>query len=925
MKDTAGGGGGGNSGQTVTIGLSPAQSPGACPYFPRRESDRRPSQQQQVQLAEKAEKALSVIASSKADSSLAIDGDSAASREQPNSIERDALNSMSFSNQGSQEELVDEPFTVRIDHQKPPKFEILQLKRSSNVPPSPTATQLQFQPKTPPSNSNKSSNNQINNNQINNSTPYLAPPNANSSQEGLDHAASSGTEDMPMSFSPEASGDFELPESRRLSLSPTEGLRYQGRGSIDARSERSRAPSVAASNFSKGTSGPSHVRRVIAVRNESSNKRLRTLFYSYTLCLLILVALAIFQCTVYRDIYNSLTSKLNAISDRANAAIQILEAADMSRSVDLARVSGWWFTSHSTENASISQQFIMTAATGLKGKLGLFASLREATIVEPDGSILSTYPIQAVSSMLDSLLEVAQSPLYDPNLPTQIQLVLDNVPYGILDVMNASILVSLSEYSNYANSNPTYIMANATIGPILCLFFQIVIVFPLYVKMERDRQNFLRMFYDIPKNVVRGIYESNYQRLQAAEEEDSDDENEFSTRFAIDKGFGSVQDLSTGDTAVSKILTDSANPNSQHSNTHHHEDLSAITALRNWFLDQHRMAIKSLIIFGLSVIFFFTTAGLTYAFMGGANTVGNEVFWSAQRPMLMEKSTFLVREAFVDLVRNISSATPSSSLRVSSSGTVISDNLTVVNTTRQRSDISNAFKTLDSLSWTESAVVYGDPLLNFAPVSDDSTTSNYRLELVDACTMDNPSDCESFMNGVMTRGLRAAIGMYNRIGKAVLTNIVNGALPPVMIFDGMAMNSLDSTLGMLRLLHRSYIKPSLNLATTYYSNTITNWSAWFSTFNIGFTVAFVVLLALIHLLVIQPLIKALAEDVRRTSALVYMLPSEVMTTVPSFKQWSENETYNHGNSDGKRNSQDSDRANMNPMQKVLKSFWNAEG
>ncbi|KAJ3327831.1 hypothetical protein HDU76_011037 [Blyttiomyces sp. JEL0837] len=645
----------------------------------------------------------------------------------------------------------------------------------------------------------------------------LSPPHED---DNMDHSSSeSGA--LPMQFSPQTSTDNLSTTQDGRPSSVTDSHRGPGgkKTSIDGRSIGSKARSASAtSSYSQGTGGPQHVRKVIAIRNEGASKRLRWLYYSQTLCLGVLIILAIIQCSQYRDIYDSLSDKLHAITERANSAIEILEATDMARSIDLARVGGWWSLANSIDNTTLAREIVIETARWLKPELTILKNVETPNsmpnVVGPHDPPTYMLAMEATALMLDSLLETAQSPLDSEDLTTQIQIVLDNVPYSILDIMNTSARISVDEYTSYAGSNPTYIMANATIGPIICLLIQLVLVFPLYYKMERDRQSFLKMFYDIPKNVVKGIYESNYQRLQAAEEDD-DEDDEFSTRLAIDKSFGSVQNLA-GNDEVGKLLQNSDRNQPL-------EEMTAMTALRNWFLDQHHMAIKSLVMFGLAVIFFFTTAGITYTFMSSAGTAGQQVFWSAQRPILMEKSTFLLREAFITLTNNLPLGV---------------NNLTATPTTRNSFNIQNANQVVDSLAWNEFVLVYGSPIFNygFGPLASvDTSNRNYKIELINACNEYSPSDCDTFMNGVMSRGLNAALAVYFRMVKTLLTGIANGIAAKDRGYS--VKDSLDSSIASLRKLHRDYIKPSLLLASEFYGDIVTNWSSWVSNFNIPKTSA----------------------------------------------------------------------------------------
>ncbi|KAI8849642.1 hypothetical protein BC829DRAFT_391285 [Chytridium lagenaria] len=165
-------------------------------------------------------------------------------------------------------------------------------------------------------------------------------------------------------------------------------------------------------------------------------------------------------------------------------------------------------------------------------------------------------------------------------------------------------------------------------------------------------------------------------------------------------------------------------------------------------------------------------------------------------------------------------------------------------------NMSQVSESLTSVStfvpFVERSILYGSSDLHLeAVMSKGYNDPHARLELQNACVTESPSDCDVFESSVMKRGLHAA------------------------------------TIS-LRLTQRQH-------ATM--SEALTGLIDWFlnlkSSKLISCSISYVLLLLAFYLFVIRPLLKAIAEDMKRTAALIYMLPSQVFTEVPTFRRWIE--------------------------------------
>ncbi|KAI8849653.1 hypothetical protein BC829DRAFT_181748 [Chytridium lagenaria] len=198
--------------------------------------------------------------------------------------------------------------------------------------------------------------------------------------------------------------------------------------------------------------------------------------------------------------------------------------------------------------------------------------------------------------------------------------------------------------------------------------------------------------------------------------------------------------------------------------------------------------------------------------------------------------------------------------------------------------MADVYDILKDLNYLEDSILFGDKALELDGVlSYGYNNPQAVLELQNACVEASPADCSTFENGVMTRGIHAARTGFGRRRQITCQYhcSANGRE-----FDQYSF-SIDEAIAQLRTLDRDYLDPAYDKATTYYLSNIRQVMSWFSNFNLAFSITYIIMLSGIYLLLIRPLLRSLGDDLRRTAALVYMLPPEVFQRVASFRQWAE--------------------------------------
>ncbi|KAJ1554259.1 hypothetical protein HK405_005559 [Cladochytrium tenue] len=360
-----------------------------------------------------------------------------------------------------------------------------------------------------------------------------------------------------------------------------------------------------------------------------------------------------------------------------------------------------------------------------------------------------------------------------------------------------------------------------------------------------------------------------------ADNEESDSDNaEFSTKFQLDQVLGaSYANLRSSVTTPAVAVDMTASKTFK-------------ARLQSWLFDQHKVALKALILLVLSIVFFYTSAGLAVKFLADIQAAEGDIYWGMHRPVLLTQSLFLLREALVNATL---------------SGTSIElalENATVLNSTGlprtpyPLAKWSTLQTVTDSLTWFDTILVYGSAVSagQLAPLAgQDVSSTSFGLEFASACVDGvTPNDCITVDRGIMLKGLNAALRRYAQAALALRGQLDGLASGGSSVGDAVALlDDVDAQVEYLRWLAADYIFPALVYFTEHRADDISNWAEWFSAFHLILAVIYIAVLVLIHLAVIRPLINSLAEDIKRTSALVYMLPNQIFKTVPSFRRWAE--------------------------------------
>ncbi|KAI8610348.1 hypothetical protein BC830DRAFT_1146219 [Chytriomyces sp. MP71] len=584
----------------------------------------------------------------------------------------------------------------------------------------------------------------------------------------------------------------------------------------------------------------------VAKKNAQSNRNLGIVHSMFQVSFLIFIGMAIFSNIYLNSVYSAITNGLVSVEKHSEIVGNMLHLVDSVRVIDLYRAGGWWYSdSQFVPDLNATRAFAHAEFKTLASNRTNLLNIHGIT-VNFSSPVKNRYRVVDSLQALYTTQTVADYtitvPFNDRLLMQRISFVLENAPNTCLMLLNTSTNLAMNDYNEVVNVQPNRITILSIVGPVTG-FFLVLLLFPIHYRINYMRREFLGIFCDIPKEIVKGIYHARLKKvLDNADRSDSEDEEEVNL---LRKSQASINDVS--------IQQQSPIGN-----------LPLSIAFKQFMIDKYQLGIRSLFIFFLSLGYFIGSNVVVYSFVIRNKTAANSLYWSAQRLAYMKETTYWIREAFISLVAHST------------------------NTTTMPSPASNVsiMNLLDSLAWIEEGVVYGDSVMNAeAIIGFTSTDPIFQLSFQNACTSQSPSDCPTYHNSLFSRGLHAVVARYISQATSTLQ-----AVQTANVTDPNALVKLEKLVDNLRTLDIKYLTPALKEAMDYYTQPPQDSKAWFYSFHLSMTVVFISLLILFYLVVIRKLVKSIRSELRQTRGLVYMLPADVLLTIPSFKKWSEEGT-----------------------------------
>ncbi|KAJ3119602.1 hypothetical protein HK098_005308 [Nowakowskiella sp. JEL0407] len=601
-----------------------------------------------------------------------------------------------------------------------------------------------------------------------------------------------------------------------------EGAQIQRFNSF-AGSEMSRCSSSSAGSSSQSAAS---LKRLINLKQKQSNSRLNWLTNGFILSILILCGLAINIHLTYQQEFGKYFTQLEHLDVLGDLSHQSISIAHFFRTIQLQNSSNIDYLNATDTLMAIIDDILL--------------QWKSIATESANALNLNLQPIE-INNITYTLLD---------GINRFISAAKENVLHGRLTQTDANNLTDLGsqiwntillvrknaryEYDTLMKNSFILEFGRACIGPICCFLIFLLWIRPIYVIIEMSRENFFDLFLEIPKEVIKGIYQEHYQRVLG--EENSDDEDN------MDIGILTLNNV------VEKIWrTD----------------------------DRHGAAKIALVILTLGVAFFFIGAGLVYQHNTNCQSYATGKFYADRRRIVIRVATFALRENVLG-----------SGMISGYSGDVVPFKETVESLVEQIKTIEfGLFYGNDSI---------GIPK-NYALISNPSPEA-YKFSLENACFNEsgvaftqmvnylnevpiNTKECNEFADGVMQRGLHEAVNWFVDKVATVQSYIISTPRSDRMRD---AERILEMWNDLLKVDLVFFVRP-LIMASDLYS--VADWYLSFTNIHLACTIIFVSTLVLLYFFSIRIIAKSISEENQRTTMMLFMIPPELLPELKSVMIW----------------------------------------
>ncbi|KAJ3380509.1 hypothetical protein HDU84_005771 [Entophlyctis sp. JEL0112] len=617
---------------------------------------------------------------------------------------------------------------------------------------------------------------------------------------------------------------------------------------------------------SKASSSKS-VKRILSERSHTSNKHLNHIQTAFIVTLLLMAADAIYETWNFVNTQEEIFNKLANLDTILSAELNIALICDAVRSLDLYRIDAVSMLNiSSVDTLEGATNLVLNSTAFIQSILQYLTGdnvLQTSTFRDSTGAPTATYNnFEAISVFLSSAKYVALVDFNDSNIVQNAELVLSNGPTVLMEIFNSSALAYKLVFQQYVETEPQILISSAVIAPCVILAVVVFIIFPIYYHIEKYSNKFLKMFCDIPKEIVKGIHDAHLNRLVAMQDEEDDGSaggGGLKHQMEIERlMMSSLHGGYDGDTGgmISSRFSD-AKP-----------DFTVRMALDRFFKSNHKLGVQALALFLLTAVYFLTSGIQAYNFIFSMHDTAAAMFWTWQRLIYSTLSVFVVREGFFSSMANyIPELTKITASMYTAQGE------------------STGLKYFaHSVQWIGYARNFGSPIMGTTPLALlDSNDPRILIEMSNGCppSANDPADCSTFLGGILSNGLYSAFG-YLKDFVLFVSEIVDGKVT-VSIDFGQA----DATIAQLRDLNTNYLRPNVDTSADMLWMSLQSYAAGFSLIQIVCACGYIALLALMYAFVLRVTIRSMGEELQRTSALVQMLPSEILRTVPSFRDWAQ--------------------------------------
>ncbi|KAI9202120.1 uncharacterized protein BJ171DRAFT_601256 [Polychytrium aggregatum] len=653
---------------------------------------------------------------------------------------------------------------------------------------------------------------------------------------------------MPMTFSADGSRELHGPQ-KKDSLRDFSGLLVPPPPkSLMRTASVGNSSSVASSAAGNRTA---RIRKMIFKKNRIIKQHIRNLGRYFLLLILFIIACGVLlTCLLQTNLSNVLNIFQSAKSFYFGARSMVITLSQ-ARSVDLFMKGA----ALQPPNSSVSQSTIIANLPNIRSaqlQMIQFGNVNYTTRINGSTSVIeSVTSYNAVGRYIMSLQCVANSTAANYfNVSNCIALLLENCINNVVPTIGPAFGAGLQ-----TNQIGSYLLYVSLIPPLFLMAIYIFIIHPSYFRIKKDQERFFRIFFSIPKEVIKGICEGHQERLTGMTDEMEEDQG-------VEAFNANATGVSGRSNAVKNNTAESPNIRKRDKLLKSNQNC-CLVAWRRFeemhikFDDSHGLRRKVALLLLLVITFFLAVGVVTYFFFGMATTQFSRVDMVIRRSVSTEGVYFVLREYYLN-------ATP-----VMNPHTLNRQDLYGYSW----SNTSNNF--INLLGTIEMTLAYGSG----TSATFGSTTSNeYAVSMVNGCiNSTSPSDCATFDSGVIASGLHPAILRFLDIAQ----NVSN------WIQSSPNSSGIITQLKLLRKYNDMYLPPACDNILSSSVDPITNWIGWLLVFYETFSAITGIFLIVTHFGIMYPLLQRLSFDIQRAHTMMFMIPEEALDKMDMIKEWAE--------------------------------------
>ncbi|KAI8808177.1 hypothetical protein BJ742DRAFT_894224 [Cladochytrium replicatum] len=616
----------------------------------------------------------------------------------------------------------------------------------------------------------------------------------------------------------------------------------------------------------KSSNGHGHVKRIVFKKNAAADRRLNMLNIGFIVCFLVLTGIGILNHETFRSqLFDILVSynKAAQIEDAVRAVSKVMECSrtidlsfdptlvelaptliDRPRAIEDCRVNLAQLVQFKHDcGQKILGNYVtldMLEGTGFAHSIVRTMDVLEAYITA--GYVIYNFSISYTVTTAEN------APIFRNALQTMLD---SRLGLLLAASLNTTGQVSRDEFAQQMKSQGAPFFLQSALGPFMCLLF-FIFGRPVYTGIQGARERFISIFLDIPKEVIKGIYESNYQRLVSLNEDSDDDEDEeIEIGLAAEKlDVGDQQDVST-QTSLQGYRTIQG----------------FLGAYFEWS-DQYRVNPKWVLIFLLSAAYFLSFG--TIVFNWFSTYAASNSFWAQQRGVFAIQVSHSLRTKYFSFLNRTLD-------RPARPDTIWDTSIAI-----------DRFRILDD------ALLYGNDDMGVGGVLVQSIVGETTLMTTNGCAYSDErtdymgENCTTWANGALRRGLHAGVQWFLSTAdelNRILTPLSDRNIP-------LNVTSLEPDI-MFRLRQIwmgtiFHFTDPFYYSSVLYDEPLKNTADSIMTLHLITTCVFVTMLALIYAFLIRPMIRSLHDDSHRFAVMLFMIPPELLSNIKSLVDWAKN-------------------------------------